>query len=82
MPQEQHPGQQALVTLKYEPQLLNLQQFQFTTSGGVVSYDTGTENVLALVSYENDVEHYNRIGHVIDVEAAPGPWGPRSRRGR
>ena len=75
MPQEQTPGE-AVVTLKYEPRLLNVQNIQSSQSGGVVSYDTGSETVLANVRYDYDIRNYNRIGNVVGVDPDPGPWGP------
>jgi Ca2+-binding RTX toxin-like protein len=73
LPQLQSEGQ-ALLTLQGTGQLLNFQQSQFSTSGGVISYDTGTETILATVTYDNEILSYNRRADVTNVDTDTGNW--------
>lgn len=51
----------AELTLRRDRNLLNLQNFSSSQSGNIVSYDTGTEVVLASVRYDYEGQSYNRL---------------------
>jgi Ca2+-binding RTX toxin-like protein len=70
LPQLQTAGD-ALLSLRRAPQLLNYQHTLTGNSGGVVSYDTGSEVLLANVFYDNELEAYNRFASVRNVVEDP-----------
>ncbi len=51
----------AQLTLRRDRNLLNLQNFSSSQTGNIVSYDTGTEVVLASVRYDYEGQSYNRL---------------------
>ncbi len=65
---------QAILTLSGQLPLLNVQSTQYSNSGSVVGYDTGTEIVSANVTYDYDVLHYNQSATVRNVTEDTSGW--------
>ena len=65
---------QALLSIRDRPPTLNETHTITSESGGLVSYDTGGEVLLATVTYEYDLGHWNRNAIVVDVTEAPSGW--------
>jgi hypothetical protein len=67
------PGQ-AVLTLRREGAVLGEQHAAWSDFGGAVSYDSGTETVLANVRYEYELHSYRQIASVTDVSPGAGTW--------
>jgi Ca2+-binding RTX toxin-like protein len=59
---------EAVVTLRREVRRYNEQHSTSSNSGGVVSYDTGSEVVLANVTYENTLDAWNQFASITKVD--------------
>jgi Ca2+-binding RTX toxin-like protein len=65
---------QAVLTLARQAPLSDVQDTHYSYSGGVLSYDTGTESVVAEVTYDYDIQHYNQLATVRDVSEGSSGW--------
>jgi hypothetical protein len=54
--------------------VLGEQHAAWSDFGGAVSYDSGTETVLANVRYEYELHSYRQIASVTEVSLGAGPW--------
>jgi Ca2+-binding RTX toxin-like protein len=74
------PGQ-GVVTLRTEPRRYNERHTVWSNPGAVVSYDTGTEVVLATVAYDYERHAWNQFATVTEVnEPLAATWShPKDR---
>jgi Ca2+-binding RTX toxin-like protein len=65
---------QGVLTLRREGPVLGEQLAAWTDFGGVISYQAGSETVLANVQYDYALQSYRRIASVTDVDPGTGDW--------
>lgn len=65
---------EAMLTLQRSGHISGEQLSTWTTSGGVISFDTGTETVVAIIRHDNELHSYRQSADVVYVSPGVGTW--------